>query len=110
MRQLRFLLALALAITVVVGCSAGTKNNNAGAIHAANHGVAKATPTPTPEALVQTAISNTDALKAFHFTLTYENGSTPIAQGISMTKADGDFVKPDRFKATVSGKAAGGFS
>ncbi len=72
--------------------------------------IARATPSPTPQDLLNSAISDTEALKAFHFVLTHENGTTPIAQGIQMRKADGDFVKPDRFKATVSGTAAGGFA
>lgn len=96
-------LALLVICAVAGGCSSN-KNNNA-----AKASTPAAASTPTPQQLLDEATRNTEALKAFHFTLTHENGETPIANGISMRKADGDFVSPDRFKATISG-TVGGFT
>ena len=102
-----FALALALLLLpAAVAC--GSKKKSAVAT-ATSAPIARATPSPTPQDLLNTATKNTEVLKAFHFTLTHENGSTPVAQGISMSKADGDFVQPDRMKATISGTVAQGF-
>lgn len=104
----RFALALLLALLVLpatIACSS-KKKNAPPTPGASTH----ATPAPSAQDLLNSAIENTAALKAFHFTLTHENGSTPVAQGISMKKADGDFVQPDRMRATVSGTLQQGFA
>jgi hypothetical protein len=92
----------------------GSKKNNARnntvTVQGSRATAAVATPTPTPQQLLDRAAAATDALKAFHFTLNHENGTTPIAQGISMRKAEGDFVKPDRFKGTIDGTLGGGLT
>jgi hypothetical protein len=98
------LLALLLAFCAVAGGCSSNKNKNK---KAANAGTPVAAGTPTPQQLLDEATRNTEALKAFHFTLTHENGETPIANGISMRKADGDFLSPDRFKATINGAIRG---
>jgi hypothetical protein len=41
------------------------------------------------------------SVSAFHFLLTHQNGFSTIANGLDMTRAEGDFVAPDRFKAAV---------
>jgi hypothetical protein len=48
-----------------------------------------------------------DAVSSFHFTLDQTGGGTPIGNGVEMTKADGDIVKPDKLKATVTGTVMG---
>jgi len=60
-----------------------------------------ATATPTPRQRLETAADQTAALSSFHFLLTHQNGASNIVLGLAMTRADGDFVKPDRFRATV---------
>src|SRR5579871_484668 len=100
-------LALVLLLTIIAGCGGHSSNNKKTNVPTQS---SKASATPTPQALLDAALKNTDALNAFHFTLTHENGTTPIAQGIAMSKADGDFLKPDRFKANVTGTVLGGFS
>lgn len=99
------LVLLILILPAAIACSSKKKSQVSGGPTPVG-----AAATPTPQQLLDAAIKNTEALKAFHFTLNHENGSTPIAQGIQMKKADGDFVKPDRFRATVNGTAAGGFA
>jgi len=109
-----FLIAGALIVPcLMAGCKPANKSHNVAntvASTPAGAAVLRATPTPSPQALLDDAIRNTEALKSFHFTLTHENGTTPIAQGIAMRKADGDFVKPDRFRANVSGTVLQGFA
>ena len=45
-------------------------------------------------------------LNSFHFLLDQTGGSTPIALGIEMTKAEGDIVRPDKMQMTMSGTVA----
>jgi hypothetical protein len=97
------LLFFAAATTLLIACSSGKKN-------AASPAKASPTPALSAQQLVDQAVVTTEALKSFHFTLTHENGSSPIANGISMKRADGDFLKPDRFRATVDGTLAAGFA
>ena len=47
------------------------------------------------------------AVNSFHFALDQTGGGTPIAMGIEMTKADGDVVRPDKLKMTISGTVSG---
>ena len=72
--------------------------------------IATPTPTPTPQERIQSAAQRMQALSAFHFLLTHENGASAIALGLQMTRAEGDFENPDRFKATVDAKALGGIA
>ncbi|MGI8553654.1 MAG: LppX_LprAFG lipoprotein [Dehalococcoidia bacterium] len=60
--------------------------------------------TPTPKQRLDAAADRMQTLDGFHFLLTHENGASTIALGLQMTKADGDFQKPDRFKANVNAK------
>jgi hypothetical protein len=48
---------------------------------------------------------NMQEVKSFHFVLEHNEGGTPIGSGIVMTKAEGDVVKPDKLKATITGTA-----
>ena len=69
--------------------------------------IATPTPTPTPQQRIQGAAQKMQALSAFHFLLTHENGSSAIALGLQKTRAEGDFENPNRFKATVNANALG---
>jgi LppX/LprAFG-like lipoprotein len=62
---------------------------------------AKATPTPTPRERLDAAAKKMQAVNAFHFLLTHQNGVSTIANGLEMSRAEGDFQAPDRFKAAV---------
>jgi len=64
-------------------------------------GSAKATPTPTPRQRLDAAAKQMQAVSAFHFLLTHQNGVSTIANGLEMSRAEGDFQSPDRFKAAV---------
>jgi LppX_LprAFG lipoprotein len=66
-----------------------------------------ATPTPSPKQLLQTAVGRVQALSSFHFLLTHENGASAIALGLEMARAEGDFQRPDRFKADLNATLAG---
>lgn len=97
------LLCAAMMLLAMLGACSSKKTSKNGA------STATAAGTPTPQELLVAAGQATQALNSFHFTLNHENGTTPIAQGISMRKADGDFLRPDRLRATVSGTVAQGF-
>jgi hypothetical protein len=47
------------------------------------------------------------AVSSFHFLLDHFGGGTPITNGIEMTKAVGDVVRPDKMQATIDGTAMG---
>src|SRR6266536_650607 len=57
--------------------------------------------TPTAQQRLEQAGRQMQSLSAFHFLLTHQNGFSTIANGLDMTRAEGDFVAPDRFKAAV---------
>lgn len=61
----------------------------------------------TAPEILSKSYDNMQAVKSFHFLLGHETGGTPIGSGIVMTKAEGDVVKPDKLKATISGTAMG---
>jgi len=47
-----------------------------------------------------------EALETFHFSLTHENGTSPIPNGLQLVSADGDVVVPDRMRAEVEAKVS----
>ena len=66
------------------------------------------TPPPDPSIILQAAADRFQALDFFTFTMTHENGGTPIAFGLLMEDVVGQVVAPDRLEAEV-GAWAGGF-
>ncbi len=67
---------------------------------------------PTTSALPVQQIVNTSsdkmqALNSFHFMLDQAGGGTPIAMGIEMKKAEGDVLKPNKLKLTITGTVMG---
>lgn len=62
---------------------------------------------PDPAVLLQQAAERMEAAKSFHFILDHEQGSSPIVLGLTMTRAEGDVVRPDRFRADVDAVALG---
>ena len=91
-------LALCLVVTLVllISCAKST-----------------ATTTATPSSsltaaqVVSKGSDKLDTIKSFHFTLDQTGGGTPVGMGMEMTKVDGDIVRPDRLKATVTGTVSG---
>lgn len=63
--------------------------------------------TPTPKQQLATAVDRMQALSSFHFLLTHENGASTISLGLQMTRADGDFQNPNRFRASVNATFGG---
>jgi hypothetical protein len=59
------------------------------------------TATPTPQQRLESASGQMRSVSAFHFLLTHQNGFSTIANGLDMTRAEGDFVAPGRFKAAI---------
>ena len=91
-------LALCLLVTIVlsIGCAKSTTT----------------TTTTTPASLTATQViskasDKLDTINSFHCTLDQTGGGTPIGMGMEMTKVDGDIVRPDRLKATVTGMVSG---
>jgi hypothetical protein len=66
-----------------------------------------ATATPTPKDRLDAASAQMAKLRSFHFLLTHQNGSSTLANNLQMTRADGDYVQPDRLKATVNAALQG---
>ena len=61
----------------------------------------------TPAEIISQAGEKLGSISSFHFVLDHNGGGTPISGGIEMTKADGDVVKPDKLKMTITGAAMG---
>jgi hypothetical protein len=73
-------------------------------------GCSKTTSTTPALAVTEIIIRSSEKMQAvnsFHFALDQEGGSTPIAFGISMKKASGDVIRPDKLKMTISGTVVG---
>jgi lipoprotein LprG len=72
-----------------------------------------ATPTATtPTSLTVTQVISKasdkfDTVNSFHFALNQSGGGTPIGMGLVMMKVDGDIVRPDKLKATITGMVSG---
>jgi hypothetical protein len=84
----------AFALLFVVAC--GGKPSTGGA-----------TATPTPKERLTTAAARLQSVSAFHFVLSHQNGASTIANGLLMTRAEGDFARPDRFNAAVNASFEG---
>jgi len=77
------------------------------ALFAACGGGGKSTTTstlPPASSVLPAAIQAFDSLESFHFSLTHENGTTPIPNGLQLVSADGDVVVPDRMHATIEAR------
>jgi hypothetical protein len=68
---------------------------------------APAQSTLSAKEIISAAGDKIQGLDSFHFVLDQAGGGTPIAMGIEMKKAEGDVVKPDKLKLTISGTALG---
>jgi hypothetical protein len=73
-------------------------------------GCSEPAPAPLPASeIISQSSEKMEAVNSFHFVLDQVGGGTPIAMGLEMTNAIGDVVRPDRMKATISGKLSGMF-
>jgi lipoprotein LprG len=91
-------IALCILITLVlsIGCAKSTTTT------------ATTTSTSlTATQVISKASDKLDTINSFHCTLEQTGGGTPIGMGIEMTRVDGDIVRPDRLKATVTGTVSG---
>lgn len=71
-------------------------------------GCTKSAPAPlSASEIISKSSEKMEAINSFHFVLDQVGGGTPIAMGLEMTNAVGDVVRPDRLKATISGKLSG---
>lgn len=77
--------------TLFAACSGGGKSTSSGTL-------------PPATSLLPQATQAFDSLQTFHFTLTHQNGTTPIPNGLQLVSADGDVVVPDRMHATIEAK------
>src|SRR3954454_3222991 len=62
--------------------------------------------TPSVSDLMSRAGTAAKAAKAFHFTLDHSNGTLPMPLNLRLVSAEGDYVAPDRIKASVKAKAS----
>lgn len=60
---------------------------------------------PDPAVLAKQAADAVEALTSFHFLLEHENGGSPIVLNLTMNRAEGDIVKPDRLRADLEATA-----
>lgn len=94
--------ALALLTLVAVACGDDKDTKDSGGTATAT---AQAAKQPDPATLAKQAADGVEALKSFHFLLEHENGGSPIVLNLTMTRAEGDIVKPDRIRADVDAVA-----
>ncbi|HUS83096.1 MAG TPA: LppX_LprAFG lipoprotein [Dehalococcoidia bacterium] len=59
---------------------------------------------PPADSVLPAAVETFETLETFHFTLTHENGTSPIPNGLQLVSADGDVVAPDRMRAKIEAK------
>lgn len=63
------------------------------------------TPTPvkplTPEEIAQKSADKLNAINSLHFTVNIKSGQVEIFNGITFKNADGDYSKPDKFRAKL---------
>lgn len=90
MKRIIYITALAFVLSLVF---AGCSSKSAAAMSA-------------PDVLSK-SYDTMQTVKSFHFVLEHNEDGTPIGSGIVMTKAEGDVVKPDELKATITGTAMG---
>lgn len=64
------------------------------------------TAAPKPEAIVAKAVAATAKQRSFHFKLTVDNPAAS-SSGLSLTRAEGDVIVPDRVKADIAGTYSG---
>ena len=92
----RTVLVLLAALVVLAAACGDDKDKQA------TTGTATGTPQrPDPQVLARQAADAVEALNSFHFLLEHENGGTPIVLNLTMNRAEGDIVKPDRIRADV---------
>ncbi len=103
LRSTLLLLAITTLTCVLVAAACGVGG-------AGVEEVATPTPTPPPDPslILQDAADRFQALDFFTFTMSHENGGTPIAFGLLMEDVTGQVVAPDRLEAEI-GAWAGGF-
>lgn len=94
-RRLRAAIVVLALLALVAGACKGDKKNEQG------QAAPTAVPQPDPAVLARQAADQVEALKTFHFVLEHENGGSPIALNLTMNRAEGDIVKPDRLRADV---------
>ncbi len=58
-------------------------------------------PTPDPQTLAKQAAEKITQVNYLHFLVEIKQGEVPIVPGISFRRAEGDFAKPDSYKATL---------
>ncbi|MEI7556273.1 LppX_LprAFG lipoprotein [Candidatus Chlorohelix sp.] len=56
---------------------------------------------PDPKVLAKQSADELYAVKFVHFLVDIKQGEVPIVTGISFRRAEGDYVKPDSYKATL---------
>lgn len=87
-----FALCLVVTLVVSIGCSQSTSTPAASL---------------TAAQVITTASDKLDTVNSFHCTLDQTGGGTPIGNGVEMTRFDGDILRPDRLKATITGTVSG---
>ncbi|NWJ45793.1 MAG: LppX_LprAFG lipoprotein [Chloroflexi bacterium] len=60
-----------------------------------------ALPLPDPKVLAKQAADKLYGVNFVHFLVDIKQGEVPIVTGISFRRAEGDYVKPDSYKATL---------
>ncbi len=94
------LAAILILATLACGDDKDKKDSSSAAT-----GTAEAAKQPDPATLAKQAADSVEALKSFHFLLEHENGGSPIVLNLTMNRAEGDIVKPDRIRADVDATA-----
>jgi outer membrane lipoprotein-sorting protein len=98
-KLIALIMCLLVSLVILAGCGKSTTTTTE----------SKTTTTTvlTAAQIITKASESLDTVNSFHFALNQVGGGTPIGSGIEMTKVEGDIVKPDRLKATISGTVSG---
>ncbi len=86
------LAALSAVVATASACGGGDDSGDAPKVTATDE---------PPATTLSRAAEAIGGLKSFHFVLSHEKGSTPIAFGLSLTRAEGDVAAPDRLRADL---------
>lgn len=94
--RLRLTLALAAAVAVALASACGGDDDGGGEPS-----------TKDANALVRQASAALSSATSFHFRLTHESGRSAIVQGLEMERAEGDALRPNRFRADITAQFKG---
>ncbi len=95
-----FILSILGLVLILAACDQGSPTPSATAVPPTP---VPPTPTPLPDAktIAKNSAEKLVAVNSLHFIIEIKQGRVDLYQGITLKKADGDFLRPDRFQAKL---------